>query len=260
MDRQKIETRWPAMRLRWAVRLMVIVASTVLLAACGGDSDDAADETATEVIEDAQGTVASGSPAAEEQPDVPSGTPVVASSPVAETDMSTIGTPEPVVGTPAILVPTTDVGVATFATPDAEVPVAGGTPDAAEDPGVAGSDGTGGEPPADDATDEGGDAGALTDSLVGVLGTTVDGCEVASFPPYSGDTPEQVTTIEVNFRSGPGADCEALSDPVADGVAVLVRSDPVTRSGDTENQWIAVTIDGVDGWIVAEGLTPPATE
>jgi uncharacterized protein YraI len=65
------------------------------------------------------------------------------------------------------------------------------------------------------------------------------------------------TISEVNFREGPGADCDTISDtPLAEGVDVVVLSAPVTRVGEEDLVWIQIEADGERGWVVIDSLAP----
>jgi len=85
----------------------------------------------------------------------------------------------------------------------------------------------------------------------------VDGCEVAQVPPFSGQVTEFVTVSDVNFRTGPGADCDSIGDaPLVEGTDVTLLSGPVVRSDDDEFIWVQVEIDGEVGWLVTSAITP----
>ncbi len=172
-------------------------------------------------------------------------------------DATEAGTPEGVTPTPSIVVSAPPVTIPTAVpTPAATPTLPDGEQDAGASPGSASlGDGTGGAPPAAEAGDLTPANGATPASTpVGV--TTVSSCEVDSVPPSSdGEPVPQVTTSAVNLRTGPGTDCDVLGDPFAAGVVVTVLSAPVERTGD-EFTWVAVAIDGVEGWMATEFLEP----
>lgn len=85
----------------------------------------------------------------------------------------------------------------------------------------------------------------------------VDGCETDQIPSFNGDVTQFVTVIDVNFRTGPGADCEQIGDdPISADVEVTLLSGPVVREDDTEFVWVQVDINGEVGWIVTSAITP----
>lgn len=84
---------------------------------------------------------------------------------------------------------------------------------------------------------------------------TVDSCDVAELPEYTGQDAAQVTTIDVNVRSGPGTDCPAIGEPIPAGVEVQLLSNPVEREGEAFI-WVAVNLDGEEGWLATDFLEP----
>ncbi len=101
--------------------------------------------------------------------------------------------------------------------------------------------------------------GAPTDATPrgdGVPDATVEDCDPEEIPPFEGDDPNFVTTVDVNFREGPGQDCDRIGDaPLGQGREVLVLSEPVTRDGE-DQEWVQVEIDGETGWVAAEFIEP----
>ncbi len=86
--------------------------------------------------------------------------------------------------------------------------------------------------------------------------TTVEDCDPEEIPPFEGDDPNYVTTVDVNFRVGPGQECDRIGDaPLAQGREVVVLSEPVTRDDDGQ-QWVQVEVDGETGWVAAEFIEP----
>jgi hypothetical protein len=84
---------------------------------------------------------------------------------------------------------------------------------------------------------------------------TVDSCDVAELPEYTGQDPVQVTITDINIRSGPGTDCDMVGEPVPAGVSVDIISNPVEREGD-DFTWVAVSVEGVEGWLATDFLEP----
>jgi uncharacterized protein YraI len=79
-------------------------------------------------------------------------------------------------------------------------------------------------------------------------------------PLPGGDAP-YVTISEVNFREGPGADCDTLQDvPLASGTELTVTGAPMVREGEEEFVWIRVEVDGEEGWLVIDALQPAGSD
>lgn len=84
----------------------------------------------------------------------------------------------------------------------------------------------------------------------------MDSCTPNTIPPFTGNSPDYVVQAQgLNFRAGPGTDCDALGDPLDSGTAVTVLSDPVLRKGDT-TEWVKVEVNGQDGWVAASFIAP----
>lgn len=234
-------------RLKVAGFVLTILAA-MMLSACGaGDDSETVDETSLGTVEDiATGAIdepTTGSPASGE--DAPGGTP--------EADGS--ATPGVNVSSPPITLPTMTPAV----TPEAATPAsstdlgdAGETAD-----GVMG-DGTGGAVtiPEDVGVDSESSADASPVASPVGAETTVDSCTVTSYPAFTGAEVEQLTMTESALRAGPGTDCDPLSGAVLAGTQVEVLSDPVQREGDDQTTWLAVSIDGNEGWLAANNLEP----
>jgi hypothetical protein len=220
---------------------MALVA--LALAGCGG-GDDGGDGTSTSAVESTAASI-------DESP-----TPAVLtqSSPVNSTTAATeqSATPGAATPTPAIVVSAPPVVIPT-PRPAEATPVASGAsaPPVISTASVSVGDGTGGPMTAVSAA-SGTPVAAATP--VGAA-ETVASCDVADYPPYTGDQPVQMTTIDVNFRAGPGTDCPAIGEPIGAGVAVDVLSDPVRREGD-DFVWVAVSLDGEQGWLATDFLEP----
>lgn len=249
--------------------LFSAVLMMLVITACGsGDEDDATqteDVSTADLVEVATpGTGASTSEAETEIGTPPLLEPVTSSpadgianitqgTPTADTGGSASPTPAIVVSAPPVQMPTQAPQI--IASPGAG---ADATPASGLDlpglPGVTG-DGTGGAP-VGGGDDEAADADGEDQADVAVS-TTVESCQVDEIPPYTGDQPVQVTTEDVNFRSGPGTDCDLVFDePLGVGAVAEVLSDPVTREGEPEFTWVAINIDGTVGWIVSDFLEP----
>jgi hypothetical protein len=123
-------------------------------------------------------------------------------------------------------------------TPDDDAsPVADSSPEASPDAGQ-------------EATPEESDA---ADSVV-------DSCEPDEIPAFAGDDPNYVVTTNLNFRTGPGQDCDPIGDgPLAEGSAVVVLSEPVTREGE-DQEWVQIEVDGEPGWVAADFIEPAEQE
>ena len=261
-------SRW----LAWSALTLAALAMT----ACGPLGDDDSDPTGT-----AETITQPTSAATEEtvaptggalQPDEPMATPEVSlSTPVFAEPDNPQATPDEsstvMVGTPIIV----QSGIVREATP--EVPASesvfagsdgtsGATPDSGTgtDTGVGtpqGSDAPPDDPVAasDAATPAAGatpDAIALTD----LQPVTVDGCQPETVPPFDGNQTAYITNSDVNFRTGPGADCDTIGDgPIGVNIPVTVLSGPVDRADD-EFVWIQVQIVDQTGWVVIEVLEP----
>lgn len=86
---------------------------------------------------------------------------------------------------------------------------------------------------------------------------TVDSCEPDNVPEFSGSNPDYVVIEDdLNFRPGPGTDCDPVIDVLSVGVQVTVLSDPVVRANDDSTVWVQVDVDGDVGWVALEFLEP----
>lgn len=240
------------LQARQLVRLLAVLVLGAILVACGaGDGDD--DPTATTAPGNAQPTVAESG----ETPVSSPGTPIPAN-----VDMSTAGDAATPVGDPP--------GIATPApaTPgpgnigDAASPVASGS--GSTSPIPAGSDvGDGttgaivpGTPAASPAgTPQASPVSPDTDASP-VASLTVDGCDVANVPPFTGEATAYRLTSDLNFRAGPGAECDlALQQPLGAFQVVEVVGGPVVRSDDG-SEWVQIETLGTQGWVAFEFLEP----
>ncbi|MGI8485871.1 MAG: hypothetical protein ACR2OU_16630, partial [Thermomicrobiales bacterium] len=98
-------------------------------------------------------------------------------------------------------------------------------------------------------------AGASPSAATPVAAMTVANCEPPEVPPFTGNNSDYVVTADLNFRVGPGSDCDAIGDPLSQGVHLTVVSDPVVREDDPE-RWVQVNIDGQVGWVASEFIEP----
>jgi hypothetical protein len=204
-----------------------------------------------------------------------------------------IATPNPSQTTPVLVVPNDPPGVQ--ATPNEPFTVVVGTPDVADSPDAnaatpvagaqnvpntsfAGSDGTSGATPAlesgsvadpsvpeDPAATpvapsgpETSEAGATPEAvaLADIPPVTVTDCAPASVPPLATSQVQYLTNADVNFRTGPGSDCDTIgTGPIGTNIPVTVVSGPVVREGE-EFTWVQVQIVDDTGWIIVGVLDP----
>ncbi|HYI23863.1 MAG TPA: SH3 domain-containing protein, partial [Thermomicrobiales bacterium] len=95
-----------------------------------------------------------------------------------------------------------------------------------------------------------------TVDLTAIDPVSVDSCSPDNVPILIDGNASFVTNSSVNFRSGPGADCDAIGNgPLGAGIPVLVTSAPVDREGD-EYVWVQITVNDIVGWVVIESLDP----
>lgn len=243
--------------------MVLTIVAALVLSSCGfGGDDDDSDATSTSepagvTTQSAQesGSV-SESPAASLSPDQGG-----LESPASGTPGSAGASPTPgiVVSAPPIAMPTQ-----TPEPPAAATPSSGGSGVSSTQAVIASDvtvgDGTGGAL-ATAVSGEGGSASPEASAPVAspVSGDAIaSGCDFTAYPPFTGEVAEQVTTVDVNFRAGPGQDCDIIGEPIAAGVTVQVLSDPVQRVGDDEFLWVFVSIDGTEGWLTTELLEPAA--
>lgn len=115
-------------------------------------------------------------------------------------------------------------------------PVPGATPDASASPVAS-------------------DPGA---ALEDVQPVSVSSCDVADVPAIGIEQIDYVTNTDVNFRVGPGADCDAIGDgPIGEFSSVTLLGGPVVRDdADDDFVWVQVEIAGETGWIITEVLDP----
>ncbi len=183
------------------------------------------------------------------------GTPVLAST-GASTPEAAQQTSTQSVSTPASLQPNPGNSVSVVATPHAAngIPTvvtaqrSGATPS-----GVASSTPAGVSTPVSGSTP--GVAGTPANAASPVAALTVTSCEPDAVPQFTGNNPDFVVKEDLNFRSGPGADCVTIADMLSPGVQLTVVSDPVVREGET-TRWVQVNVDGQIGWVALEYIEP----
>lgn len=195
--------------------------------------------------------------------------------------------------TPVVSVATPDLPAAgrddaTPATPDQAPPAFTGTPvspgesvalatpesgaeiDAGEvDTAIIGSDGTSGATPeleSPDGSVDGAEASPTDDAtpvglapgeLLDIDPISVASCEPENIPPFGTEQNEFLTVTDVNFRIGPGADCDQIGDgPIGINIPVTVLSGPVVREDDDTFVWVQVQIVDEIGWIVVDAIEP----
>lgn len=265
---------------------MAIVATLgVLLTACGGGDGDE-EPTATSVQTVAQPTVEASAEASTPQQDVPANTDM--SSPdVATPSEAEVTSTAPLTSDEAS--PDASVIVGDAATPAAEVPVDAAEEEAATtatpaadstDDGEAASTGdgtTGAVTPSLEAANE---TPSATPSSAAAMATPapdaspqaspvsgtpeaadepliVTGCDVEDVPAFEGDVTTYVLSVDLNFRSGPGSDCDLLGDgPLGEFSGVEVIGGPVIREGEESLEWVQVQVGVQTGWLAQEFLEP----
>ncbi|MDQ3444020.1 MAG: hypothetical protein M3490_10475 [Chloroflexota bacterium] len=269
----------PGRRSRWLCWSTLTVAAFAMTA-CGPLGDDDSNPTATSETITQPTSAAPNEPGGTPggfvvQPDGDAATPEMSgSTPAINNPVSPQGTPdEPftvIVGTPNA----PDAAVANggqAATPMATAAAvfvgsdgtSGATPDpetgSVADPGTPQS----GNPPADDSllvTDGATPAADATTEAVVLTDlepVTVAGCEPETVPPLEGASLEFITVTDVNFRTGPGADCDTIgTGPIGTNVPVTVLSGPVVREDDDQFEWVQVQILDQTGWVVIDVLEP----
>lgn len=237
-----------ATRRNFVGLVWIILAALVLSACTIGDDDE--DPEATETSSSPDVITPAGDEAGAATPLIGGATPaapgataasstpgVVVSAPPVDVPGGTPASADPVIASPSSSQVETDA--------DAQVDPASGI--SGDGTGGAGADAV-----PEGATEPPGEADAPPQTTPDV--SVASSCDVTSYPPFTGESAEQVTTAEVNFRTGPGSDCEVIGEPIAAGITVQVLSDPVQREGDDLFAWVAVSVDGVEGWLATEFL------
>lgn len=97
---------------------------------------------------------------------------------------------------------------------------------------------------------------SATPSASPVAQFSIEGCDVPDVPNFVGDITTFTLTADVNFRSGPGVECDPVMDePLGEGQTVEVTGGPVIQSAD-DSEWVQVEIDGEPGWVTTEFIEP----
>ena len=227
---------------------------SLLLSACGGDSDEAT-PTAT-ASADVSTSAATAPPTVppvtsptESAVQATPTTPLISASPTVDDPAATPATVVDLTESPATAA---TIAIATSGATPAVTPAPVGSPPVLE--GVTSDnpgDGTGGSGLTDRPDEE-----QATPAASPVAQLTIEGCEVPDVPNYTGENPDVTLTADVNFRSGPGTDCDTLlEEPLGEGQVVTITGGPVTQAAD-DSEWVQVEVNGTNGWITTEYLEP----
>lgn len=236
-------------------RIVTSISLTVLmmfvLAACGNGDDEGEGVFDPDAVieEEVSSPAAEATEPADEEPT----SPLAVISPV----VIDAGTPESAAGspTPDIVVSAPPITVPTMAPDETATPVQiddvsppAPTEEISPADGTIIGDGTGGVPVAD---------GAATPVAPAEGGLTlVTSCDVESYQEYQGNVAIQPTFTDANLRAGPGFDCELLGESVGPGDTIEILSEPVAREGEDDSVWVAVSVDGTEGWLATQLLEP----
>jgi hypothetical protein len=86
---------------------------------------------------------------------------------------------------------------------------------------------------------------------------TVTSCEPDNVPPFIGEQVEFLTVTDVNFRVGPGSDCDLVSEgPIGVNIPATLISGPVVREGEEDFVWVQVQIADDIGWLILSAIEP----
>ena len=266
--------------------MAIVVTMGVLLSACGGGGEDEEPE-ATSVPAVAQPTVEASadestpgvtvpantdmsSPDAIATPDGSESTPGVppttdVASPVATSDDA--GSATPAIDTPA---EDPEQDVATASTPAADTMIDGNA--ASTGDGTTGAVTPSLEATADIALATPSDRSAMatpaseaSPQASPVSGTppassetpVVTDCDVQDVPAFEGDVTTYVLSVDLNFRSGPGSDCDLIGEgPLGEFAGVEIIGGPVIREGEESPEWVQVQVGEQTGWLALEFLDP----
>lgn len=212
----------------------LVLALVLVLAACGGGSDDPT-PTPPPPTNAAQPT---------QPPVVIEASPTLPTSPVATPVPTTVDTET---STPVVV----PVDVTDEATP-VDVAESSPVPDVVWVVSDTPGDGTGGSGAPGERENPVPDAATPEVASTPVAQLTIEGCELPNVPTFIGDSDQAVLTEDVNFRSGPGVDCEPLLDePLGVGQTVTITGGPVTQAAD-DSEWVEIEFNGTRGWISAD--------
>jgi hypothetical protein len=85
----------------------------------------------------------------------------------------------------------------------------------------------------------------------------VNSCDIADVPAFTGEGTTYVLNVDLNFRAGPGSDCDIIGDgPLGEFSDVEVIGGPVIREGDDTPEWVQVQVGEQTGWLAWEFLEP----
>jgi hypothetical protein len=269
----------------------LILVMGLVLTGCGPLGDDDEDPTATsetvsqsgEGTEVSEETAATGTPAGTESTsDRPPA--FIKGTPTSPTEAGLAATPQ-AGETSLVATPATDEGTGSpAASPITSTGDQSTSPDASEAT-FTGSDGTSGATPvgdggtsasesspgvatpdpnipffvAEEATPPPLPPGATPQvgELADLEPLPVSSCEPEGVPAFNGEQTEFLTTTDVNFRTGPGSDCDPIGDgPIGQNIPVTILAGPVVREGEEEFAWVQVQIADQTGWVVSSVLEP----
>lgn len=284
-------------RLSGARGIAAIIVLSLALAGCGGGDGDGDDPAATSEVVDAQPTVASDVTPGSETDEGSSGTPGNIDLSPAGSVETPAQDDDAAGGTPALdekATPADDDAVtagddmvesaspdaspisaavtddqnpetpedvaAELATPESDTSVVQNTGDVANL-----GDGTTGATPASAAVDQITDVLAETVLVTPGSGTPVvadepvvaESCTPGAVPPFTGDQTTFVLGADLNFRAGPGSDCDLIgTGPLGEFSQVEVVSGPVIREGEEGIEWVQIQVGDDIGWVASEFLEP----
>lgn len=230
---------------------VLMTLAVILLGACGnGDDSESIGETSLGTVEDIPiddtAEPLTGSPV--------SGDEAFAGSP----DAAVVASPGVNVSSPPITLPTmTPTVPPTVGTPASDGS-ASDLANASETEDSVAGDGTGGAVslPGNAEPDSSETVVASPEASTVSVDSTVDSCSVSVYEAYTGADAVQMTTVDLDLLAGPGSDCDVLDGPIPAGTQIEVLSDPVERTSDDQLTWLAVSIDGAEGWLASENLEP----
>lgn len=233
---------------------VLMILAVVLLGACGnggnGDDSESIGETSIGTVEDIP---------ADETAEPFTGSPVSGDEAFAGSpDAAVFASPGVNVSSPPIMLPTmTPTEPPSSGTPASDDSASDFTNASGTEDSVAG-DGTGGAVslPGNAEPDASETVAASPEALTVSVVSTVDSCSVSVYAAYTGADAEQMTTSDLDLMAGPGSDCDVLDGPIPAGTQIEVLSDPIERTGDDQLTWLAVSIDGAEGWLASENLEP----
>jgi hypothetical protein len=263
---------------------------TLLVVACGPLGDDE-DPTATSVTISQPTTDPDGASAPVSTEEPGGGTPQTVVDELSDLIVEGLSTPG---STPAVVLPDEEATPLQGSEPFVSTPAVPGLTD--DDPGArplpsgdaadneppkapsAGSDGTTGATPPGEGVEATAESEDATDATPGatpglaVLEATAppanvdldsiepvqaNSCDPSDVPLLVDGELSYVTTTVVNFRTGPGSDCDTIGDgPLGSNIPVAVVSMPVVREGEEEYVWVQIRVNDISGWVIVEAIEP----